>query len=77
MHHLLAATLVARAHRAGEAHGHTLADRAAPVRLRNDPIARELTEEVIRRVRRQMLLVDSLLDASASPGKAHHEFTTR
>ncbi len=40
----------------------TLAERAAPVRFRNDPIARELTEELIQRARRQVLLVDSLLD---------------
>lgn len=38
-----------------------LADRAAPVRMRNTPIARELTEELTRRAYRHLSDVDGLL----------------
>ncbi|MGQ0779114.1 MAG: helix-turn-helix domain-containing protein [Pseudonocardiales bacterium] len=39
-----------------------LADQAAPVRMRNHPIVRELTAELAVRARRQLWDVDSLLD---------------
>ena len=46
-----------------------LADRAAPVRTRNDPVARELTEELTRRARRYLRKVDSLLDRFGLAGQ--------
>ncbi len=39
-----------------------LADQAAPVRMHNHPIVRELTAELTQRARRQLREVDSLLD---------------
>lgn len=38
-----------------------LADQAAPVRMRNHPIVRELTAELTQRAHRQLREVDSLL----------------
>lgn len=46
-----------------------LADRAAPVRMRNHPIARELTEELTQRARRYLREVDSLLDRFGLTGQ--------
>ncbi len=46
-----------------------LADRAAPVRMRNDPITRELTEELTQRARRYLREVDSLLDRFGLTGQ--------
>ncbi|HEY2762531.1 MAG TPA: helix-turn-helix transcriptional regulator [Pseudonocardiaceae bacterium] len=46
-----------------------LADRAAPVRTRNHPIARELTEELTQRARRYLREVDGLLDRFGLPGQ--------
>ncbi len=46
-----------------------LADQAAPVRMRNHPIARELTAELIQRAHRQLREVDSLLDRFGLAGQ--------
>ncbi|MGH3811084.1 MAG: helix-turn-helix domain-containing protein [Pseudonocardiaceae bacterium] len=46
-----------------------LADQAAPVRMRNHPILRELTEELTQRARRQLREVDSLLDRFGLAGR--------
>jgi transcriptional regulator with XRE-family HTH domain len=46
-----------------------LADQAAPVRMRNYPIARELTAELIQRAHRQLREVDSLLDRFGLAGQ--------
>ncbi|MGH3770445.1 MAG: helix-turn-helix domain-containing protein [Pseudonocardiaceae bacterium] len=46
-----------------------LADRAAPVWLRNHPIARELTEELTQRARQQVAMVGSLLDRFGLTGQ--------
>ncbi|MGH3930633.1 MAG: hypothetical protein ACRDTF_11725, partial [Pseudonocardiaceae bacterium] len=46
-----------------------LADRAAPVWMRNHPIVRELTEELTQRARRQLREVDSLLDRFGRTGQ--------
>lgn len=53
-----------------EAIGHLdLADRAAPVRTHNDPITRELTEELTQRARRYLQQVDRLLDRFGLTGQ--------
>jgi transcriptional regulator with XRE-family HTH domain len=46
-----------------------LADQAAPVRMRNSPIVRELMEELTQRARRQLRQVDSLLDRFGLAGQ--------
>ena len=46
-----------------------LADQTAPVRMRNHPIARELTAELIQRAHRQLREVDSLLDRFGLAGQ--------
>ncbi|MGH3793948.1 MAG: helix-turn-helix domain-containing protein [Pseudonocardiaceae bacterium] len=46
-----------------------LADQAAPVWLRNHPVARELTEELTQRARRLLSDVDSLLDRFGMTGR--------
>ncbi|MGH3897345.1 MAG: helix-turn-helix domain-containing protein [Pseudonocardiaceae bacterium] len=45
------------------------ADQAAPVRMRNHPIARELTAELIQRAHRQLREVGSLLDRFGLAGQ--------
>ncbi|MGH3776647.1 MAG: helix-turn-helix domain-containing protein [Pseudonocardiaceae bacterium] len=46
-----------------------LADQAAPVRMRNHPIARELTAELVQRAHRQLREVGSLLDRFGLAGQ--------
>jgi hypothetical protein len=46
-----------------------LADQAAPVWMRNNPIARELTAELTQRAHRQLRMVDSLLDRFGLAGQ--------
>ena len=46
-----------------------LADHAAPVRMRNHPIVRELTEELTQRARKYLREVDSLLDRFGLTGQ--------
>jgi transcriptional regulator with XRE-family HTH domain len=46
-----------------------LADQAAPVRIRNHPIARELTAELTQRAHRQLRVVDTLLDRFGLAGQ--------
>jgi hypothetical protein len=56
--------------RDGEAVRHLdLADQAAPVRMRNNPIARELTAELTQRAHQQLREVDSLLDRFGLAGQ--------
>jgi len=49
-----------------------LAEQAAPVWLRNHPIARELTEELTQRARRQVAMVDSLMNRFGLTGQRSH-----
>jgi transcriptional regulator with XRE-family HTH domain len=46
-----------------------LADQAAPVRMRNHPIARELAAELTQRARQQLWVVDDLLDRFGLAGQ--------